>query len=204
MQRSFLLKLILSFEYLLISATGFCLLFFGLVDQGYKIEVLSTTFVISFVPISFRLYTKEWSFKDLGFRLDNFFTSILKYSIATVAGVMFLVLYSFIFETHKKVDENTLFFYSFWGAIAQELLYRGYLMKLGKEIFGEGRLAILMNIFIFVGMHAFYPGFLQKLLILIPAGVLFTLLYKRYPNIILISISHIVLNATAVMLGVFS
>ncbi|MDQ5931065.1 MAG: hypothetical protein QG674_231 [Patescibacteria group bacterium] len=152
MQRSFLLKLILSFEYLLISATGFCLLFFGLVDQGYKIEVLSTTFVISFVPISFRLYTKEWSFKDLGFRLDNFFTSILKYSIATVAGVMFLVLYSFIF----------------------------------------------------VGMHAFYPGFLQKLLILIPAGVLFTLLYKRYPNIILISISHIVLNATAVMLGVFS
>jgi membrane protease YdiL (CAAX protease family) len=77
-------------------------------------------------------------------------------------------------------------------------------MKLGEKLFGNGWVAIVMNVIVFVGMHAFYPGFFQKLWILLPAGTMFTYLYKYYPNIVFISISHIFLNATAVVLGVFS
>jgi membrane protease YdiL (CAAX protease family) len=77
-------------------------------------------------------------------------------------------------------------------------------MKLGEKLFGNGWFALSMNVIIFVGMHAFYPGFIQKLWILLPAGLLFTFLYRYYPNIVLISISHVILNAVAVMLGVFS
>jgi membrane protease YdiL (CAAX protease family) len=192
-------------EYLLISVTGFCLLFFGIIDKSLKIEVLTITFIVSLIPISFRIFTKKWTLKDLGFRFDNFKSSIPPYLLVTLSGVAGLLFFGFFYKTYKiTVDQNTLIFYSFWGAIAQEILYRGYLMKLGEKTFGKGWFAIIMNIIVFVGMHAFYPGFLQKLLILLPAGFIFTLLYKYYPNIILVCISHIILNATAVMLGVFN
>jgi membrane protease YdiL (CAAX protease family) len=76
-------------------------------------------------------------------------------------------------------------------------------MRLGRQIFGDGILNIVVNVIIFVGMHIFYPEFLQKLWILIPAGIVFTLLYKKHSNIYLVSLVHILLNGVAVNLGIF-
>lgn len=204
MPRSFILRLLVSLEYLLIALTGFFLLFFNVINEDYKITVLTLTFAVSFVPVSFRVYTKEWDGKSLGFRLDNLKETASIYLFATFLGLVVLVIYSLVFKTHSSINQTTLIYYSIWGAIAQELLYRAYLYKLGQDLLGENSwLNDTLNVVVFVGMHALYPGFLEKLWILIPAGFLFTFLWKKYPNIIWICLTHIILNATAVSLGVF-
>lgn len=204
MPRSFILRLIVSLEYLLIAGTGFFLLFFNVIHEDYKITVLTFTFMISFIPVSFRVYTKEWDGKSLGFRIDNLKKTFSAYLFATLIGLVALVFYSFVFKTHSSINQTTLIYYSIWGAMAQELLYRAYLYKLGQDLLGEDSwLNDSLNVLVFVGMHALYLGFLQKLWILLPAGFLFTFLWKKYPNIIWICLTHIILNAAAVALGVF-
>lgn len=191
-------------EYFVISLSGFCLLMFNVIDDGYKIHVLSATFLASAFPVTLRVfYTKKWDWHGLGFRFDNLKESLGLYLKLTTLGILVLLTYAFVFDTFTKVNISTLLFYSFWGAIAQELLYRAYLIKLGQDLFGEGKLNIVVNVIIFVGMHAFYPDFVRKLWVLVPAGILFTVAYREKPNIILVSSSHVILNFTAVMLGIF-
>ncbi len=204
LQRSSLSKFLLCVEYGLISLTGVSLILFGLIDGAYKIHVLTTTFVIAVFPVSARLFTSRWKLGDIGFQWKNTKESLLWYGLSAVLGILGLWLYSYIFHIPKViVDNQTLVYYSVGGSIIQELLYRGYLMRLGRQLFGEGVLNIVVNVIVFVGMHIFYPEFIQKLWILIPAGFVFTLLYKKYPNIYLISMVHILLNGVAVMLGIF-
>lgn len=204
MQRSFILSL-LFLEYITVSLTGVCLLFFGVIGSIYKIHVLGATFVCALVPVSTRLYVfHTWKIQDIGFRFDNFKEAVPWYGLSAILGVAGLWFYSVVFNIERvAVNQNTLMYYSIAGSIAQEVLYRGYLMRLGKQLFGDGAVNSSVNIIVFVGMHVFYPGFWEKLPILIPAGVLFTLLYKKHPNIFLVSCVHILLNGVAVILGIF-
>ncbi len=204
LQRSFLLKCLLCIEYVLISFTGVSLILFGFVDGAYKIQVLTTTFIVATFPVSARLFTSRWKFGDIGFHLKDFKEAIPWYGLSTVLGILGLWLYSSVFHIPQTpIDNETLVYYSVGGSIIQELLYRGYLMRLGRQLFGNGNLNIVVNVIVFVGMHIFYPEFAQKLWVLVPAGLVFTLLYKKYPNIYLISLVHILLNGVAVMLGIF-
>ena len=195
---------LLFFEYTTISLTGFCLLFFGIISGMYKIHVLSGTALVAVLPVSLRLYKNTWNWYALGFRFDNLREALPLYFKAAVAGGVVLLLYGLVFPMQHSIDWDTFIQYSVLGAIAQELLYRAYLMLLGQQLFGDGVVNLSINVAVFVGMHAFYEGFLQKLIVLIPAGILFTLLYKKYPNIFLVTCVHIFLNALAIYLGVFS
>lgn len=207
MNRSFILSLIFFAEYIVISLTGVCLIYFGIVDFGYKIYVLGATLGVAVIPVSTRIIIHQWSFEDLGFQFKDFMKALPWYALSIPIGIFGLFLYTQFFpeEIYKgTTDTNTYFVYSVWGVIAQEILYRGYLMRLGQQVFGDGWFNICINVIVFVGMHIFYPGFVQKLWILIPAGILFTLLYQRYPNIILIIITHSILNGVSVALGIFN
>jgi membrane protease YdiL (CAAX protease family) len=184
MQRSFLFL-----EYSLVSLTGVCLILFGFIDGNYKIHVLATTFMVAVIPVSARLATSNWKIGDIGFQWKDTKASLIWYGLAAVLGSLGLCLYSYVFAIPNiSVDNETLIYYSVGGSVIQELLYRGYLMRLGRQIFGDGILNIVVNVIIFVGMHIFYPEFLQKLWILIPAGIVFTLLYKKHSNIYLVSL----------------
>lgn len=197
-----LYKVLCAFEYATICSTGVILLLSGYIPGTFKIEVLGGTFFTAAIPFSVRVYTGRWSYQRL-FSMEGWKEALPRYGAFTVLGTIALFLYSIIFNTKVPIDYSTLVQYSLGGSIVQEFLYRLYLWNLGKEFFGESYLNDIVNVIVFVAMHSFYPTFWERLWILIPAGVLFTFLYKRYPNILFISTLHIILNAVAVSLGIF-
>lgn len=78
-------------------------------------------------------------------------------------------------------------------------------MKAGEEVFGErSALNFVLNVILFTGMHFIFPNMEQKLIFIIPGAIAFTFLYYWFPNIIFISIVHMVFNAIAVLEGIFN
>lgn len=96
-----------------------------------------------------------------------------------------------------------LVFISLALSCIQEFLYRGYLFRLFQDITHHMGWVVILNIIAFTYMHTMFP----HLKIIIPltaaGGVLFAVLYNKYPNVYLISGMHFVLNFTVLYLGFF-
>lgn len=181
-------------------------LYFKVIHPDYKIHVLSFVFIISVVIVGIQVYRGKWSLYSLGFRLDNIKTSYKWYLIATVLGCIALYLYSEIYQLPRGGSTDTFIYYSFFGSIAQEFVYRVYLWKLVEEKLGKTLLNDVVNIITFSGMHIIYDGFWQNYLwvLITLAGTLFVMLYRRkHQNIYLVTGSHIILNTVTVYLGIF-
>ena len=71
-------------------------------------------------------------------------------------------------------------------------------------LMGIGFLAIAVNAIIFALLHIIYSNDYVSLLMIFAAGLGFAGMYLYYPNLILIALSHSVLNFIAVLFGFYS
>jgi hypothetical protein len=189
-------------EYLLVAYLGVVLIEVNLIDEGYKKHIILGTLAFSFISIR----AKKWNIKVPFLSFKNFWEAFACYSLATLLGAITLYGYSIYFHKEWGASESTLLEYSLGIVIAQEILFRVFLWKLGQEIFGEKSIAnIVLNTIAFASMHVVYEGFWQNYLWLLMmfAGALFAVLYYFYPKFYLVVPAHIILNATAVHFGIF-
>jgi membrane protease YdiL (CAAX protease family) len=174
----------------------------GIIPVTYRVLTL-----VVLVTVLFILLIKEkWTFKMLGFKKEFSLKEVLVYTIFTLLGVLVITQLG----EHIGREELTQwwkhphFLYLFFVvSLFQEMAYRGYLMPALGKITSSPIRIILTNAALFTFLHSIFPNYLINLPLAFIGGIGLALIYRRYPNLILIVICHAVLNFFAVLYGFF-
>lgn len=147
----------------------------------------------------------NWTWLDLGV-FKNFMKDFVPYTVFTLAGVGFLFWLSAIvphspFLNWWKSLKFLLLFIPV--SVFQELAFRGILMKMLRHVFTNPVFIIGINAAVFSLIHIIYIDATLVLPMTFIAGIGFAWIYYKYPNLILISISHVILNFIGMVFGFF-
>ena len=150
---------------------------------------------------------ERWTHVDMGLRHDNFKKAVPFYFTFTLLGVLALVIIQ-----HKLGLQNLNtreFFIRTWAffvpvSFFQEFAFRAFLIPRLQYLYNNKFTVILVNAVLFTLIHIIYPNLGVGLIVAFISGILFAWLYQKYPNLLLVSTSHAVLNLLAVLLGFFN
>ncbi len=177
------------------------LLYFKVVPGSWRVTILlSITFVIYLIARH-----EKWSNEDFGIQ-KSWAKYFNKYFYFTIAGI-FLLFFIKSLSPHPPFLNwwtNAHFLLLFIPlSVLQEILFRGTLMHMLRRTFTNPVFIILLNACLFSLMHIIYLRASFTLPITFVAGIGFAWIYYKYPNLILISISHIILNFLGMIFGFF-
>lgn len=148
---------------------------------------------------------EKWNREDFGVR-NNWREYFLPYLIFTIVGVVLLFLLQEL-EIGKPMLNwwtNLKFLLLFIPlSVIQEIVFRGVLMNMLRRVFNNKWFIIILNASVFSLMHIIYLNALFTLSLTFVAGIGFAWIYYKYPNIVLISIAHTILNFIGMVLGYF-
>lgn len=150
----------------------------------------------------------HWTYKDLEIK-KNFTKDFLPYLIFTVLGVVIILgLSKFVPPPHVLAHyewwEDARFLLLFIPiSVLQEIIFRGVLMHMLRRAFSSAPFIIILNASLFALIHIIYLNTSIIMPLTFVGGIGFAWIYYKYPNLILISISHTILNFTAMTLGFF-
>jgi len=177
------------------------LLFYKVIPSGFRIGVL---LLVTFIIYGIAKYEK-WNNEDFGIpsKWNKYFWP---YFIFTIVGVAFLFLIEELeigtpFLNWWKNAKFLLLFIPL--SVLQELIFRGVLMHMLRRAFISKWFIIILNAALFAIMHIIYLKPLLTLPLTFVAGIGFAWIYYKYPNLILISIAHTILNFVAMVFGFF-
>ena len=177
------------------------LLYFHIIPGSYRFIVLASVALMLLGII----HKSQWTLYDIGFKKD-WRSDWKAYLLFTVGGVFFLYWLATIVPHSPFLDwwENEKFLLLFAPiSILQEIIFRGILMKMLLQSFKRIEIVILINAIVFTLMHVIYLNAIFVLPLTFIAGIAFAWIYLYRPNMVLISISHTILNFVAMVLGFF-
>lgn len=177
------------------------LLYFKILPGNFRFLMLLGVAILLFGIVKHN----KWTYKDLGIK-KKFLKDLVPYTLFTVGGVFFLVWLAEVVPhlSFGEWWENAKFLLLFIPiSILQEIIFRGVLMNMLKRAFRNPIFIIGLNAFVFALMHVIYLNSTFVLPMTFIAGVGFAWIYYKYENLILISISHTILNFVAMILGFF-
>jgi len=177
------------------------LLYFKVIPEDYRVVMLFAVAVLMFGIVKHA----KWTYSDMGIH-KTFMEDIVQYTIMTVGGVLFLVWLAQVVPHSPFLDwwKNIKFLVLFIPiSVLQEIVFRGILMNMLMRVFKSPIFIIVLNSAIFAFMHVIYLNSIFVLPMTFIAGLAFAWMYYRYQNLILISISHTILNFVAMILGFF-
>lgn len=147
---------------------------------------------------------EKWSLMRLGLRLDNFNASLWPYLVFTILGFLAIFAYATLLKQPHAIDwHKTSFFLHVFllMSVAQEFIYRTFLIPKLMTFTQNTALVMLIDSAIFLSPHLIYAELKKSLPLVFIGGLGFCWMYIHYPNLILISLSHAVLNATVIYFG---
>lgn len=169
-------------------------------EWEYRLSTLSVTTVVALVALWLRFKSNlPWSDAGVTFNLKrdiDFYGPVILGCIGA-----FLVAPYFVSVKNEFITDTGLLF-NFIGSPMQELFYRVYLLIIGALIF-KPKVNFIINVALFTIMHVVYKDLQVVLPTVAVGGMFYTWLYLQRPNIVLISITHILLNALAVYVQIF-
>lgn len=177
------------------------LLYFGVVSKDLRAVLLTVIVILLFGIVRHA----KWSYHDMGIERD-FMKDIIPYSLVTLGGVLFLVWLAQIVPHEPFLNwwKNLRFLLLFIPiSILQEIVFRGILMNMLRRAFSSPIFIITLNAALFAFMHVIYLNSMFVLPMTFIAGIGFAWMYYKYKNLILISVSHTILNFVAMILGFF-
>lgn len=180
------------------------LLYYGFIPGEFRIMMLFAIALLMYGIIK----RSGWTYADMGFK-KGFLKDFTPYFVFTFVGVISLI---FISELVPEIENREV--YEWWEdvrflllfvpiSVLQEVVFRGILMHMLLKAFRNIPFIILVNASLFALIHIIYLNTDIILPVTFIGGIGFALMYYKYPNLILISISHTVLNFTAMILGYF-
>lgn len=178
------------------------LLWTGIIEHQFRLFLLLlVTLFVWWIIVS-----HHWSYMSLWFRTDNLQKSLLPYCLFTVSGIFVLLFLAFLLGKEPQqlwYHDLHLLFLFIPISIAQEFLYRSFLMKELSSLHLSLFSVILINTFLFTFLHVIYWSLLLILPLTFFAGIGFAWMFKKYPNFYLVSLSHAILNFVAVLYTFF-
>jgi membrane protease YdiL (CAAX protease family) len=189
-------------EIFLIFVLPILLIYYRIVPFFFRLWTLGIFFSLSI----FIILRERWNWKTLGVRLDNFNGALLPYVLFTAIGLALLFLLSrwIVYKLPARWWRKPHFFLFIPVSVAQEILYRGFLFPKLAAITSSALAIIIVNAALFSFLHIIYPHKKFNLLICFIGGLGFASVYYFFPNLILVSLAHIILNITAIALGFFT
>ena len=156
---------------------------------------------LSAIPILlFLLYSDfktQKSFKDIGFRLDNWYGSFKILIIFTLIAIVGLyVIWQFFFPVNKYFYYDSAFWKGLFNgpfeALFQEYIFLGFFFRRYRDIFfPHTNIAIFFSALTFSLIHIPIPPLIILCFI---AGIVWAATYNKYPNLFTIAISHALLG----------
>ena len=180
------------------------LLYFNVVPVQSRFVIL-----LIFCVLIYSIMRREgWKDEDVGLTFKNIKFEIPYYAVATILGAVLIISVAKYLHLQSVTEWWTrpyfLFFFIF-SSVFQEFAFRGFLMPvLGRIFLRSNFTVVLVNSILFAFMHAIYPIPMITLPIAFIGGLLFAGLYSKYPNLLLVTIMHCVLNFVAVYHGFFT
>lgn len=179
------------------------LLYFHIIPLGWRVPVL-----LVFSLLIYGVIKKEgWTNRDMGLTLTNFKEAFPTYLTATAVASIVVIVFAHMLHMTPVSDWWTKphFLYLFLVvSFFQEFAFRGFLMPILGRVFPDAFTIVLVNALLFSGMHAIYPIPAVGLPFSFVAGLFFATLYRRYPNLLLVSACHAILNFMVVWYGFFT
>lgn len=178
------------------------LLIFGVIPVSWRMLVLCSSTLLIYGIIAH----EKMSDATCGITKKNLAKSIFAYAIFTILGIAALeVLSKFWGLSGVSVWYKSphLLFLFLPVSLLQEIAYRGFLFPKLAVITHKKWVIILFNTILFTLIHAIYPRPEVMVPFAFVSGLAFALMYDKYPNLILISIAHSVLNFYAILHGFF-
>ncbi len=178
------------------------LLYFKILSYDWRMVLL----LIDSLVIYGIIRHENWTYEDLGLHHHNIKKALPFYAFFTVLGL--IALFVIDHRVNMPDVETRIFFiktFAFFIPISffQEFAFRAFLIPRLREISKNNYIIIFSNAVLFTLIHIIYPYLGISLPIAFVSGIFFAWLYVKYPNLLLISISHMILNVTALLLGFF-
>lgn len=177
------------------------LLYFKIIPNEFRVILLFGVAILLYGIVKHN----KWTYSDLGIKRD-LKEDLAPYTVFTVGGVLFLLWLSQIVPHEPFLGwwKNIKFLLLFIPiSVLQEIVFRGILMDMLNKVFKSPIFIIVINAGIFALMHVIYLNSIFVLPMTFMAGIGFAWIYFKYKNLILISISHTILNFVAMVLGFF-
>jgi len=174
------------------------LVYCRIIPFKYRKHTLAT---VSAIIVTIIL-VEGWTLTQLGIRLDNIRECTIPYAVFTIIGIFFLLTMFRLLKRRpdRSITKRKHLIYGFiFVSALQELLFRGFLFPELKNIFSGYILIILVNAILFTFIHSIYSNDIISLVMIFVSGICFAGIYWIYPNLILIIISHAILNYIAVL-----
>jgi len=149
---------------------------------------------------------EEWTYDEMGIRYDNFKKALPFYLVFVIVGALTLFFLDYKLtmpdiDTSSSLARTWIFFIPV--SFFQEFAFRSFLIPMLKKLYDNKYIVILINAILFTLIHIIFPNLGIGLPLAFVSGIFFAWLYIKYPNLILISLAHSVLNIIAVLLGFF-
>lgn len=175
----------------------------GIIPLWYRFIVLA----LVVATVGMIMVSERWNAQDIGFRFDTLSRDALPYAFFTLIAIVGLFLYAMMLDTEIG---RPLFGYgraailAILLSIAQEFLFRSFLIPKLSCLFHSRFIVACSNAILFSFLHILYPDFLPLFPIAFFGGLGFAAIYMAFPNVLLISASHAVLNYATALLGFFT
>lgn len=177
------------------------LIYFNIIPSNFRLVVFAT---ISIFLLGI-IHRSKWSYKDLGI-IKKWHKDFLPYMVFTLAGILFLYWIANLVPHSPFLEwwDNRKFLILFIPiSVLQEVIFRGILLRMLISVFKNIPFVVLANSLVFSMMHMIYVNHTLVLPLTFMGGIAFAWMYIKYPNLILISISHTIFNFVAMILGFF-
>lgn len=179
------------------------LLYFKIISFKYRLVVLNAV-VFAVLAI---VFLENWSLLNMGIRHDNLSVLALPYLFFIVLGVLLLLFLAGIsgVKPRKEWWKTPQFGFRVIAiSVLQEFIFRSFLLERLGSLFTSLTLIILANALLFALAHIIFSAKPFHLLVVFFWGIAFATMYTFYPNLLLISLAHIIFNFVVVVYeGVF-
>jgi membrane protease YdiL (CAAX protease family) len=178
------------------------LLIFGVIPVSWRMLMLCSSMLLMYGIIAH----EKMSDAACGITKKNLLHSIFAYSVFILLGIGVLEFLSDFWDLNGVsvwYKSPHLLFLFLPVSLLQEIAYRGFLFPKLAVITHKKWVLILLNTILFTLIHTIYPRPEVMVPFAFVIGLAFALMYDRYPNLILISIAHSVLNFYAILHGFF-
>lgn len=178
------------------------LLIFGVIPVTWRMVVLCVAMLFMYGVIQ----NEKISDAEMGLGAKSFQRSIIPYILFTILGAVFLIRLSGHLGIRPSIvwyESPHLLFLFLPVSLLQEIAYRGFLFHKLRQLSSKWWVVVGANVVLFTILHAIYPMPDIMLPVAFVSGIGFALMYRFFPNLLLISGAHAILNFIAILYGFF-
>ena len=184
-------------------------------DQNLSLVGLALVWVLTVILLGIVKFGEKRPFNSIGFKLITFKEVLLAVGIGIVLSlavpVLTLLISQIIPAGEGGIDDVAsatpwwlLLFSVLTAGITEEILFRGYLIERLGELSSKKILIVFVSVVAFVIPHMLSWNLAHVLGVVLPLGLILTLIYLRKRNLVFNIIIHIVIDLPLVVIALLA